>query len=109
MVIPTWKDINGKTIKYKLHSGQIIEALVIANPDVGISIKPMDPADVPLDLRWIIPPSDPNFFLICMDSPKKRRDTFDHWVKVLSEEREFFTVRDIASGFTEPGTCPFSR
>lgn len=107
MTDQAWKKINGKTINYKIDSGETIEALVIADPDVGISIKPMDPNDVPKEYPWRIPPSDPNFFFICTHA-KGGSDMFAKWVRILSEKRNLFGPSDLSFGFGDSGGCPFA-
>ena len=110
---PSWKDINGKTIKYTLDFGVVIEAIVIADPEVGISIKPLDAKEVPEELpegdSWSILPSDPDFFLICVDAVKDRGgESFAHWVAVLSEDGKVFKETDLVPGYISAGSCPFS-
>jgi len=108
----SWKDINGKTINYRT-MGKIIASLVIANPEIGISIKPLDPKDVPLEGGWNIPPSDPNFYFICTRATMESCPSiFNHWVKILSQDKKLFGMADFGVGGPGNigflGTCPFS-
>jgi len=107
-----WKVINGKKINFKTDKGNIFEAIVIADPNVGVSVKAYDPKEV-LSREpngWSIPPSDPNFFFICTKATEKRgKESFDHWVEILSKDKKYFTTNDIALSVSPfGGSCPFS-
>ncbi|OHA80805.1 MAG: hypothetical protein A2675_01655 [Candidatus Yonathbacteria bacterium RIFCSPHIGHO2_01_FULL_51_10] len=106
---PSWRDINGKTINFKTVGGEIIESLVIADPRIGVSIKPLDRKEVPTASTWAIPPSDPNFFFICTKSNEESNpDNFNYWVEILSQDKNFFEDEDLVSVFSTIGSCPFS-
>jgi hypothetical protein len=105
---PTWKNINGKTIKYRLFDGTVIEALVIANPEIGITIKPVDASEVTSPDEYQLRPTDPDFFLVCTDSGEGVWP-FGDWVHILSKDAEVFTEEMLGGGYEfSDGTCPFS-
>lgn len=106
-----WEIIHGKTINFMTDEGNKFEALVIADPKVGISIKPLDPEDV-LQKEphgWTISPSDPDFYFVCTRSTLAHgRKNFLRWVNILCENRDYFTESDIISPFAGTGSCPFA-
>jgi len=109
----SWRDVNGKKIRYQTKEGNIFEAIVIANPEVGVSVKPFDPEEVlsKEPRGWGISPTDPNFFFICTSATEKNnKEMFDQWVETFAKDKEYFTVEDITG---KPslfmGFCPFSH
>jgi len=108
MAEATWKDINGKEIDYKIRGSIVVKSLVIADPEIGVTIKPINPDDVPKG-RWVIPPDNPDFFFVCTSATLEiDSDIFKHWVKILSQNKKSFSEEDIVSGYTPHGQCPFS-
>jgi hypothetical protein len=116
MARASWKDINGKRINFKTKERNIFEAIVIADPEVGVSVKPFDLEEV-LSKEpdsWGTPPSDPDFFFACTTATKKTDEArFDFWVETLAQDKECFTREDLGyrealSAFSFGGGCPFS-
>ena len=104
----SWKDINGKTIYLRIYSGEVIESLVIADSKAGISIKPLDAKEVPTDVDWVIPLSDPDFFFICLRCGQENPN-FDRVVTILSQDKKTFSYEEIMGqnrGYN--GRCPFA-
>lgn len=108
----SWKDVNGKTIWFKTKDGNLFESLVIADPKIGVSIKPLDPGEVfsKEPRGWHVPPNNPNFFFVCTYSTEKKNPAnFNRWIDVLAEDKKYFIVEDLTSSFSFlPGSCVFA-